>query len=61
MRADVYCREEGRWGLSILREPEQLVRFNCLDCVVTLAQVYSGVEFPLHVAEEEPDMEWLTA
>lgn len=62
MRADVYCRDGRRWDLAILREPDQVVRFACLDCAVTLEQIYSGVEFPLHVAEEEdPGLEWLTA
>lgn len=62
MRADVYCREGRRWDLAILREPDQAVRFSCLDCALTLAQIYAGVEFPLHVAEEEdPSLEWLTA
>lgn len=62
MRVDVYCRDGKGWNLAILREPEQAVHIACLDCTLTLAQIYSGIEFPLHVAEEaEADLEWLTA
>jgi Uma2 family endonuclease len=61
MRVDVYCRDGVRWNLAIMREPTELVRLACLDCAFTLAQLYSGVEFPLRVAEEELDLEWLTA
>jgi Uma2 family endonuclease len=61
MRADLYCRAEKGWTLAILREQDRAVELTCLNLVLTLAQIYSGVEFPLHVAEEEPELEWLTA
>jgi Uma2 family endonuclease len=61
MRADVYCRGSRSWNLAILREPDQIVDFSCLGCVLTLEQIYAGVELPLHVAEEEPEADWLTA
>jgi Uma2 family endonuclease len=61
MRVDMYCRDGQRWNLAILREPEQQLRLACLDCSLTLEQLYAGVELPLQVAEEEPELEWLTA
>jgi Uma2 family endonuclease len=61
MRADLYWRAEKGWNLAILREPTQTVDIACVDCSFTLEQLYDGVDLPLHVAEEEPEEEWLTA
>jgi len=61
MRADVYLRDGKGWNLAILRQPDEVLRMACLDCTLTLAQLYSGVEFPLSVREESEDLEWLTA
>jgi Uma2 family endonuclease len=59
MRADVYIRGSRGWNLALLREPGQIVDFTCLDCALTLEQIYTGVRFPLHIAEEDPEEEWL--
>jgi Uma2 family endonuclease len=61
MRADVYRRAAKGWNLAILREPTQTVDIARVDCSFTLEQLYDGVDLPPHVAEEEPEQEWLTA
>ena len=60
MRADVYCRAGSGWNLAILREPAQRLEVSCFRCVLTLDEIYAGVELPLHIADE-PEEEWLTA
>ena len=61
MRADVYCRGSKGWNLSILREPQEVVQLTCLDCALTLEQIYAGIDLPMGVEEPTEEEEWLMA
>jgi Uma2 family endonuclease len=62
MRADVYRRKGDCWNLAVLDEPSQVVEISCLECALTLEQLYAGINLPLRVSEAmEEEEDWLTA
>jgi Uma2 family endonuclease len=62
MRADVYRRNGDRWDLVTLHEPSQVVAISCLQCEITLEQLYAGVDLPLRVSEAvEEGEDWVAA
>ncbi|MGI9035035.1 MAG: Uma2 family endonuclease [Pyrinomonadaceae bacterium] len=46
MRVEHYTRTEGEdWRLRVLREPEEILKLTSIDCRISVAEIYTEVEF----------------
>jgi Uma2 family endonuclease len=54
MHVHVYRRESKGWTVQLLTDPHDAVELSCLMLILTVGQIYEGVELPSGVGEEEP-------
>ena len=45
LRADLYSRAENGWFVRVFNQPDDVIPLAALNCEVTLANVYRGIEF----------------